>query len=63
MTLLDPPAADNVHYATDPRIRHLAEAAGQEAIPASRPGRLRTTPARSPRRCGAAMKPASCARC
>ncbi len=27
MTLLDPSAADNVHYATDPRIRHLAEAA------------------------------------
>lgn len=27
MTLLDPADADNVHYATDPRIRHLAEAA------------------------------------
>lgn len=27
MTKLDPAAADNVHYATDPRIRHLAEAA------------------------------------
>lgn len=26
MTKLDPAAADNVHYATDPRIRHLAEA-------------------------------------
>lgn len=27
MTLLDPAAAENVHYASDPRIRHLAEAA------------------------------------
>lgn len=27
MTALDPAAAENVHYATDPRIRHLAEAA------------------------------------
>lgn len=27
MTLLDPAAAENVQYATDPRIRHLAEAA------------------------------------
>lgn len=27
MTKLDPAAAENVHYATDPRIRHLAEAA------------------------------------
>ncbi|MFR0351820.1 hypothetical protein [Streptomyces sediminimaris] len=27
MTLLDPTAAEAVHYATDPRIRHLAEAA------------------------------------
>lgn len=26
MTHLNPTAADNVHYATDPRIRHLAEA-------------------------------------
>jgi hypothetical protein len=26
MTLLNPAAADNVQYATDPRIRHLAEA-------------------------------------
>lgn len=26
MAQLDPAAADNVHYATDPRIRHLAEA-------------------------------------
>lgn len=27
MTRIDPAAASNVHYATDPRIRHLAEAA------------------------------------
>ena len=27
MTKLDPAAADGVHYTTDPRIRHLAEAA------------------------------------
>lgn len=27
MTNLDPTAAERVHYATDPRIRHLAEAA------------------------------------
>lgn len=27
MTALDPTAANSVHYATDPRIRHLAEAA------------------------------------
>lgn len=27
MTKLDPAAAHRVHYATDPRIRHLAEAA------------------------------------
>lgn len=27
MTKLDPAAAERVHYATDPRIRHLAEAA------------------------------------
>lgn len=27
MAFLDPAAADGVHYATDPRIRHLAEAA------------------------------------
>lgn len=27
MTALNPSAADSVHYATDPRIRHLAEAA------------------------------------
>ena len=27
MTMLDPASAENVHYATDPRIRHLAEAA------------------------------------
>jgi hypothetical protein len=27
MTHLNPTAADTVHYATDPRIRHLAEAA------------------------------------
>ncbi len=27
MTQLDPAATENVHYATDPRIRHLAEAA------------------------------------
>jgi hypothetical protein len=27
MTQLDPTAAETVHYATDPRIRHLAEAA------------------------------------
>lgn len=27
MARLDPAAADSVHYATDPRIRHLAEAA------------------------------------
>lgn len=27
MTRLDPTAAQTVHYATDPRIRHLAEAA------------------------------------
>lgn len=27
MTHLDPAAADHVHYASDPRIRHLAEAA------------------------------------
>jgi hypothetical protein len=27
MTKLDPTAAETVHYATDPRIRHLAEAA------------------------------------
>lgn len=26
MAHIDPAAADNVHYATDPRIRHLAEA-------------------------------------
>lgn len=27
MTRLDPTAAQGIHYATDPRIRHLAEAA------------------------------------
>jgi hypothetical protein len=27
MANLNPAAADNVHYATDPRIRHLAESA------------------------------------
>lgn len=27
MAHIDPTAADNCHYATDPRIRHLAEAA------------------------------------
>lgn len=27
MAHIDPAAAENVHYATDPRIRHLAEAA------------------------------------
>lgn len=27
MARIDPAAAENVHYSTDPRIRHLAEAA------------------------------------
>ncbi|MDX2697584.1 hypothetical protein [Streptomyces ipomoeae] len=27
MARIDPAAAENVHYATDPRVRHLAEAA------------------------------------
>lgn len=26
MARIDPAAADNVHYSTDPRVRHLAEA-------------------------------------
>lgn len=41
MAKLDPAAASNVHYATDPRIRHLAEAAWRMRTGGSREDWLR----------------------